>query len=877
MWSLRQTWHFAIRVLQHSREDRELDEEIRSYTQLLADEKISQGVPEHQARRTARMEIGGAEQIKESVRERRTGAPLHNFLQDVRYAARMLRKQPGFAAVAVATLALGIGANTAIFSVVDATLLTPLPIPSPDRVAMVWTENEARGLHNFPASVPDYRDWKASGIFQYLAAFRSDGVNLRTGDRSERTEGLFVTPEWFSILGAKATFGRTFNSQEAQPGHANVVVLGWNLWSTRYHSDPSAIGTSLVIDGSPHIIMGVLPKDVPRFEHEEVYVPALFDTLTAQSRGSRSWEVVGRLAPGLGFAAAQQKMNVLNRRVATEYPKEDHGQTIRLQHVEDAFVQDVRALLLIVFGAVGFVLLVACANIANLLLARGTRRRKEIAIRFALGASRSRVFSQLLSESVLLAVLGAAAGIAPAFLGIRVIPKLGAELPNTQVIALNGPVLLFAFGLALASALFFGFLPALQFRNAETNQPLRETERGQMSRHQNRLGNFFVIGEVAFTMILIAGAGLMVRSLLQMRNHPPGYESRGVLKMDIALTGPEYRDIQNQRRFLDAVLSQFDRLPGIQHAAATEAVPGGDDLHGSGLHFTDRPEPRPEDVPIVLRAAVSPDYFQTMGIPLRQGRLFSHADTAQAQPVAIIEDVVAKKYSPNQNPVGKVIKLELNGPARTVVGVVGAVEQNPAVKVAIGEPGEVYLALAQFPRPGLSLVVRSNVDPAAIIPAIRKTIANIDPDVPLYKIRTLEEVRAEGRAPARFGAILLALFGVVALLLASIGVFGVVSYTVGQRLREFGIRLALGASTYDVLKLTLFQGAFLVGTGTLLGLLGAAVLTRMMRSVLTDVAPNDPLTFAAATLVLILVGLLASYMPARRAARVDPTIALRSE
>lgn len=877
MRHLKRAWHFAVNVFATAKRDRDLDDEIRCYVDLLSDENVSRGMPEHEARRNARMEIGGTEQAKEEIRAKRSGASFTNFFRDMRYAARMLRQKPAFAAVAIATLAIGIGANTAIFSIIDATLLTPVPVPAPGRVVLVWTEDKAHGYHNLPASVPDYLDWKASGVFQNLAAIIDDGFNIRIGDRTDRVLGLRATPEWFSIVNAKPILGRTFTKEETEPGHSGVVILGWNFWNSHYQHRPSVIGTSVIIDGTPHTIVGVLPKNIARFEHEELWVPAVFEGPNAQSRGSRSWLVVGRIAPDLSLAAAQRRMNDLNHRIVRQYPHDERGQTLRLQPIEEAYVEDVKPVLLVVFGAVGFVLLIACANIANLLLARGTARRKEIAIRVALGASRSRILAQLLSESVLLAIVGAAGGILPAYAGVRWAPKWGSDLPNADLIALNGSVLLFAFCLALVAAVIFGFLPAMQFRRTEANQPLRESERGQTSRRQNRLGSMFVIAEIAFTMVLVAGAGLMVRSVLQLRTHNPGYDEHGAVTMQIALMGPEFRDAKKQTAFLDAALDQFAQIPGVEAAAATDAIPSGNTVHGSGIHFTDRPEPPSADVPIVLTASVSPDYFRTMRIPLQNGRSFRLADDANAPLVVVIDSTAAKKFWPNEEPIGKKIKLEQQGPARTVVGVVGAVEQNPLVTAMMGNLGEVYMPLAQVPKPGLSLVVRSDANPAAVIPTVRRIVTSLDPDVPLYKAETVADLRAEGRAPARMAAMLLALFGVIALLLASIGVFGIVSYIVGQRVREFGIRIAVGATTFDLLRLALGRGALLVGSGTLVGLLGAAALAQVVKSVLSGISPNDPVTFAGATLTLVSIGLLASYLPARRASRIDPTIALRSE
>lgn len=874
---LRRAWHLCWNVFRKENREQELDREIRAYADLLADERIAQGQAEAEARRSINVEVGGLEQLKEEVRAKRSGAALDSLLQDIRYGARMLRKKPGFTMVAVGTLALGIGANTAIFSVVDATLLTPIPLPDPNRVVMVWTDSPARGYHNFPASVPDFLDWKASGIFEQLAAFDNDGFNIRIGNRTERLEGLLVSPAWFVIQGDRPMLGRTFDETETRPGHDQVVVLGWDFWTSRYHGDNSVIGRSLIVNGTPHTVIGVLRKETPRYEHEQLYVPAMFDGAAAEARGTRSWLVVGRLASGVSLAAAQQRMAALNQRLGRQYPHEDGGQTLRLEPIEETYVQDVKVLLLVLFGAVGFVLLIACANIANLLLARGTGRRKEMAIRIALGASRQRIFCQLLSESVLLALLGASAGILPAFGGIRLIPKLGQELPNSDLISLNSTVLLFAFGLALVSGVLFGLLPALQFRKADTVQPLRQAERGQVSRRQKRLGNLFVVAQIAFTLVLLTGAGLMLRSFVEVRSHFPGYDDRQALKMDIALTGLEFRDPKKQAVFLKQALEALARLPGVESAGATDAIPGGDSFHGSGLHFTDRPEPSRSDVPLVLTASVSPDYFRSMRIALRKGRFFDRQDDESAPPVVIVDEFAAKKYWPYRNVIGQMVKLERTGQARRVVGVVGVVEQNGELKAAMGEVGQVYMPLLQAPKSGVSLVVRSRAEPSVIIPAIRGAIANLDRDVPLYRIQTLGEVRAEGQGTTRLGTELLGSFGAIALLLASMGVFGVMSYTVQERRREFGIRAAIGANTWDLLRLAISRGAGLVALGSVLGLVGAAGLTRLMGNLLAGVGPNDPLTFAAATLLLMFIGLLASYLPARHASRADPTAALRSE
>lgn len=796
------------------------------------------------------------------------------FCQDVRHGTRLLFKNPGFTIVAALTLALGIGANTAIFSVVNAALLTPIPVPTPEDVVMVWSDRVAHGIQGFPASAPDFLDWRASGIFEKLAGFTTDGFNLLIGNTPARVQGASVTKEWFEILQAKPYLGRVFQDGDMHPGDNRVVILTYDLWHRRFGSDPGIVGRTTIINNSPYTVVGVLPKRSAKLADEELYVPLLLEPPLATQRGIRYIGTVGRLAPGVGFTLAQKRMSDITERLEKEYPNDDAGVRARLQPIEEAYTEDVHTLLLVLFGAVVFVLLIACANIANLLLVRGTARQKEMAIRAALGASKLQLLRQLLIESVLLSLLGGLAAIAPALAGIRLLTKFKLEtLPNSELVSLNPTVLAFTFVLAIGAGVLFGIIPASETWRASAESSLRE--RSQAS-GDLRFGNLFVIGETALAVMLVAGAGLMLRSFLQMRAAYPGYDAKHVLTMRVSLTGKQYDDPIRQVAFVNEAVHRLGELPGVRSAGAIDSLPTSSDVRGGTIHFTDRPEPKQSEAAIVVVGSVTPGYFQTMRIPLVRGRLFSDADGERDPLVVIIDDGISNEYWPRQDPVGKMIRLRMHAPLRKIVGVVGNIDRTVAVKLK-GRLGQVYVPFAQSPNNEMSFAASTLFDAHALIPAARRVLGQLAPDQPVYHVQTMEEARAAGQASPRFATWLLGFFAGLSLLLAAIGVYGVISYSVGQRTREIGVRMALGATPQQLLLAVLGRAVLLMAAGLALGLAGAMVLARFMESMLHGISPTDPLTLISVVGLLMAVGVLATLLPAIRASRVEPMVALRYE
>ena len=823
---------------------------------------------------------------------------MENLLADLRHSVRVLRKAPGFLLVAVAALALGIGANTAIFSVVNVVLLKPLPYPEPDRIMRIARQfKEGRGDST---SIPKFMAWRKSQAFDAMAIydFVGPGLNLGGGDRPEQIKGVHVSAGYFRVFGISPAFGRTFTEQEDLPNGPKTAVLTHRLWKNRFGSDARLIGRAVKLSGESYTVVGVLPAGFEPDPPADVFIPLQADPNSVNQ--GHFLLCAGRLKPGVTIQAAQAQMKVVGEQFRAAYPKVmDKNESVTVVPLHDAVVGDVRLALLVLVGAVSFVLLIACANVANLLLARATSRHKEIAIRTAIGASRFRVVRQLLTESVLLALAGAVAGFLLGAWGVKVllafspgnIPLISdTEHSAAFVSALDWRVLLFTFGMALLTGILFGLFPALHVSRMDVNASLKETSgRSGTGMHQNRARGALVVSEMALALILLVGAALMVRTFVGLRNVQPGFDPHNVLTLQTSMTGGRYSSTAQMENLIRQATLRIEGLPGVSAAASAVMLPieGGIDLPfiiegqppANGDRFNGDEQWR----------SVSPRYFNVFKIPLIRGRVFDDRDTSKSARVVVINEAMAKKYFSKGDAVGKIITIgkgigpEFEEPPRQIIGVVGSVRETglsaagqSVMYVPAGQVQDKLTQLANSVIP-LSWAVRTSVDPLALSTAIQHEFLAVDGQLPVSKIRTMEQVISDSTARQNFNMLLLSIFAALALVLAAIGIYGLMSYTVEQRTQEIGIRMALGAGRGDMLRLVITQGMRLTGIGVALGLAAAYGLTRLLASLLFGVKANDPLTFAAVAGILAAVAFLASYIPARRATNVDPIIALRYE
>jgi putative ABC transport system permease protein len=797
------------------------------------------------------------------------------LLQDLRYGVRMLLKNPGFALVAVIALALGIGANAAIFSVVNAVLLRSLPFDDPDRL-IVLRENKPPQFPEFSVAPGNFLDWqKQNTVFEKLAAIRGFSYNLVDTGEPERLRGARVSAGLFEMLGVKPSQGRTFAAEEDQSGHDAVVILSHSLWQRRFGADPNILGRTLTLNASTYTVVGVMPPDFQFPDREtELFTPVAFDAKQADQHGSHYISAIGRLKPGVSIEQARTEMSAIAARLAQQYPDSNTGWGVSLFKMQEYESRDIKPALLILLGAVALVLLIACANVANLLLARATARQREIAIRTALGASRWRVIRQLLTESILLALVGGGIGLLLAVWGVDLLLALAPEnLPHVKGGTLDGRVLGFTLLITLLTGIVFGLVPALQSSRPNLNETLKEGGRGATTGH-NRVRSSLVITEVAVALVLLIGAGLLIRSFYRLQQVNPGFNPRNALAVALSLPGKKYPEPEQNAQFYTQLIEKVSTLPGVVAVGATQSLPIHDD-YVLGFNIQGRAPDAPGEEPSTNYYAVSPGYFKAMGIPLLRGRLFTEQDTKDTPRVAVINETMAKKFFPNEDPIGKGINVT-NGPERfrEIVGIVGDVKQYGLDQPTTAQTYEPYL---QTPFQGMTLVVRTEGNPAALTAGVRSQVLSIDKDQPVSRVRTLEQVIAESVAKQRFAMLLLGIFAMVALVLAGVGLYGVMSYAVTQRTHEIGIRMALGAQQRDVLKLVVGQGMILALVGVLIGLLASLALTRVMTTLLFGVSATDPLTFLAIPALLAAVALLASFMPARRAMKVDPMVALRYE
>jgi putative ABC transport system permease protein len=811
---------------------------------------------------------------------------METLLQDLRYGLRMLAKNSGFTIFAVITLALGIGANTAIFSVVNAALLRPLPYQDPNRLVYVWSAEKARGINQSTVSIPDLHDWRAQNrVFEGMAGWWSGSYNLSGGDEPQQVGGWTVSPNFFDVLGARSELGRTFARDEEQGTKDRVVVLSHSLWIGSFGGDPSVLGRTITLDGEPHTVVGVMPAEFSSpFPDVQLWVPWPSRAESIAPRGERFMRVIARLKPNVTIEAAQADMDTIVRNLAQEY-KEDAGVTAYLVPAGQQIAGSVRPALLVLLGAVGFVLLIGCANLANLLLARSAAREKEFAIRSALGAGNWDLVRQVLTESLLLSLSSGAVGILMAGWGVRYLRVMVAsQIPRAQDISLDARVLLFTLGLSVLTGLAFGVFPAVQSFKGQLSQSLKEGGRGLGGGVQGRhVRDLLVIWEMALALVLLVGAGLLVNSFQRLRAINPGFNPDQVLTCQVSLPSSKYKDPQIVS-FFQQLLERVRALPGVKAAGATMTLPlrnpnGG---YWSGLNIEGRPATARESIPIVSFTQVTPGYFRAMGIPILRGRAFTDSDNSGQSPkVAIVNATLAHRFFPDIDPVGKRICLgedTSKGPWLTLIGVVG-----DAALENLTDPRfpQVFSPHAQGVQGGVAgnmeLVLRTSSDPAAVARAVRNAVHEMDKDQSVADIQTLDKVVSASLAQPRLNTLLLGAFAALALLLAAIGIYGVISYSVALRTREIGIRIALGAERGDVLKLVVKHGLILAMTGAAIGLIGALSLTRLMSSLLYGVQPSDPPTFLAVFVVLVGVALLSSYIPARRATKVDPMVALRYE
>jgi len=811
-----------------------------------------------------------------------------DLFQDLRYGLRMLAKNPGFAAVAVLTLALGIGANTAIFSVLDAVLFRPLPYPQPERLVKVWTRFTGIGLPNDQnwVSVPEFRDVQTlNKSFTDVALMTDDAFNIGLKGTPQRVQGEDVTPSLFSILGTQARLGRTFLSEEGQPGHEREVLLGYGLWQRGFGGDPNVVGRTIRVNDLPCTIVGVMPPGFDYPSQAEMWAPLAFTPadLAPNNRGNHGYELLARVKPGLSLAQVREDMDRVGKTMVEEnlqsYPYQKYGFGIILHSLLDETVGESRASLWVLMAAVGLVLLIACANVANLLLVRAVGRQKETAVRIALGASPSRVARQLLTESILLALLGAVAGLVVAPLALRGLVTLGATaLPRAINARIDAWVLGFTLVLALGTGILFGLAPVLGASSRWTYDALKGGSRSTSGAPVNQLRRLLVAGEAALSLILLAGAGLLLRSFVGVLRVDPGFRPEGVLTMRISLPDAKYSRPDQIRGFYRDLLGRIQSLPGVESAGAVSALPLTN--QNSGTITVDTHEVPAEDTtPEADYRLVTPGYFKAMGISLIRGRYFSDDDSESAAPVAIIDETMAQTYWPHEDPIGRRLHLgdgKSNVMWMTIVGEVRHVRNRT---LEARSRVELYWPEAQgrFAASSMALAVHTSGDPMSLATTVEKEVLAVDPEQPVYRVRSMTEVMADSVARRRLALVLLAVFSGLALALASVGTYGVSAYWVTQRQQEIGLRMALGARPGQVLGLVIGQGMSLILAGLGVGLVGALVLTRWMGSLLFAVRPTDPLALGGAVLLLTAVALIANYIPALRATKVDPMAALRYE
>lgn len=860
----------------------DIDEELRSHIEMEAEANQELGMTPDEARRAAMKSFGNAGSVRDLAYEVRGGGIFETLWQDLRVSARMLRKHPGFTIIAVLTLSLGIGANTAIFSIVNAVLLRPFPFESPEQLVIPGESNTGtRG--NTSLSYPNFADWKDDRkVFAGVSAVRSnENYNLTGAGEPERLMGRLVSAGFLTTLGVQPLLGRDFAAEDDRQGATPTVILSYGLWSRRFGNDPNIVGKQITLNNQSYTVVGVTPQTFQYGLDADVNVPIGLSAERFRTRGADPGiGAVARLKPGVSLEQTETELNVIYARMEQQYPESNTGRRCFLTPLHESFVGNVRQPLLILLGSVGLVLLIACANVANLLLVRSATRQREMSVRVALGASGWRITRQLLTESVVLAAIGGVLGVLLAHWGTNfIVYQLPEGIPRLGEAYVDLRVLGFTLAVSLITGLLFGLAPAFQASRLNLTETLKEGDRGSSGGRQ-RLRSVLVVAEVALTLTLLVGAALLIQSFRRVLQVDPGFQAENLLTMQVSVNNPDGQQVSN---FFKQLQDNVRRLPGVKSVAVSNGLPLG--VANNPIFLViGRPLPEKGKEPGGTRYTVSNDYFQTMGIDLLKGRVFNAQETPESPPVVIIDDALAQQHFPNEDPIGQRLAQSTSGtPSYEIIGVVRHVEHNSLENQSTRRP-QFYLGFNQIRIDSLpnstrriNVLTRTDVEPASLAPAVRGQIAALNKDQAVFNVRTMDQIVSQSVAPRRFSMMLLTAFAVVALVLASIGIYGMMSYAVAQRTREIGLRMTLGAQRGNVLRLVIAQGMKLAIVGVVLGLIAAFALTRTMSTLLFGVSATDPLTFVSISVLLTTVALLACWMPARRATKVDPIVALRYE
>ena len=878
-------------MLRRERLDHDLDEELRSHIDMRTADNLAAGMSPAEARYEAQKSFGNTTLLKEDTRKTDIVIWLDEAARDFRHSLRILQRSPGFTAVAVLTLALGIGANTALFSVIDSVLLHPLPYQNPDSLVMVWETNSQHPNPHNTVSPPNFLDWQTRNtVFSSMAYIFDERANLTGNGDPEEVVVQDVSANFFSVLGVAPVLGPGFTPENGQPGHDNVVILSYGLWKERFAGDSGIIGKSILLNGHPQTVVGVAPQNFQWFIKDgsltgakpQMWSPFVFpQSFHDHKQMGRFITVAARLRPGATHSQAQSEMNAIAAQLEREYPDFDGHWGVNVVPLRQQISGDLRPALLVLFGAVAFVLLIACANVSSLLLARAAAREREMAVRTAIGASRWRIARQLLMESLLLSLIGGSLGVALAVWGTNALlaasPK---NLLDLNSVALNLRVLTFAVAATLLAGLLFGFLPSYLSAHSRISETLKQGGRGSSANRRAFARNMFVVAQLALALVLLTGSGLLIRSFVRLIAVEPGFDTTHLLTFKVSLPHSKYGTDPLCLAFFQQLLARISAVPGVRSVTAESFPP----LTGLGaataVHILSQPSLAVSNLPVAGVRVVGPDYFATMGIPLRAGRFFSAQELVQEKHVAIVNQYFVDKYLHGENPLGQKAAIYMKSLSENeiqpseIIGVVGNVHEMGLD--AIPEPA-VYWPHPELVMSAMTVLVRTSSDPLALVSAARGELQKLDPELPMAAVATMDQLLVDSLSRSRFTMLLLGIFAAVALLLAAVGIYGLIAYSVTQRTQELGIRIALGAQRRDVLRLVLAQGTRLALLGLALGVLAALALSRLLATLLFGVTATDPLTFAGVAALLAFVALLACFIPARRATRVDPLVALRYE